>query len=161
LTCAFLIGGVASCADLGALVCQGDSCLDASGESAGDGGVPGVACGRDSLCDPQSQECCVATGGATTCTSRSACNGGTDIFCDDPRQCSGGGPCWICVNGDGFQGTSCNYQGDIVGQYHCDMTTALPLCHETSQCASGKTCKPFPVDGVDAGAGATWFSACQ
>lgn len=82
-------------------------------------------------------------------------------MCDDPRQCPGGAPCWICVNGQGFQGTSCNYQGDIVGQYHCDTTTALPLCHLTSQCAAGKTCEPLPVQGLDAGAGATWFSACQ
>jgi hypothetical protein len=151
--------GVASCANLGALVCQGDECQDASSESAGDGG--GIACGAGSVCDPRSQECCVASGGDTSCTGRSACTGGTDIACDDPRQCPSGGPCWICVNAQGFQGTSCDYQGDIVGQYHCDMTTALPLCHLTSQCAAGQTCKPLPVDGLDAGTGRAWFSACQ
>ena len=119
-----LVATASSCANLGALVCQGDACQDASNESAGDGGA--IACGAGAACDPQSQECCVASRGSTSCTSRSACSGGTDIACDDPRQCPGGGPCWICVNAQGFQGTSCNYQGDIVGQYHCDMSTALP-----------------------------------
>jgi hypothetical protein len=158
---ASLIAGGVSCANLGALVCQGDNCPDASNEFASDGGKPGIACGGDSVCDPRSQECCVATSGSTSCTSKSACNGGTDIVCDDPRQCPEGGPCWICVNAQGFQGTSCNYQGDIVRQYHCDMTMALPLCHLTSQCATGKTCEALSVDGLDAGAGANWFSACQ
>jgi hypothetical protein len=46
-------------------------------------------------------------------------------------------------------------------QDHCDVTTALPLCHSTSQCAAGKTCKPLPVDLLDTRAGATWFYACQ
>ena len=161
LTGAGLIAGVASCANLGALVCQGDDCVDASSESMGDGGEPGIACGAGSVCDPGSQECCVASGGSTSCTSPSACRQGTDIACDDPRQCPNGTTCWICVNAQGFQGTSCNYQGDIVGQYQCDMTTALPLCHLTSQCSEGRTCKPLPVDGLDAGAGKTWFSACQ
>jgi hypothetical protein len=156
-----LFAGVASCANLGALVCQGDGCLDASDEAAVYGGKPGIACGAGSACDPRSQECCVASGGSASCTSPSACRGGTDIACDDPGQCPGGGACWICVNDQGFQGTSCDYQGDIVGQYHCDMTTALALCHRTSQCGDGRTCKPLSVDGLDAGAGKTWFSACQ
>ena len=64
LTGAGLFAGVASCANLGALVCQGDDCLDASSESAGDGGEPGIACGAGSVCDPRSQECCVASGGS-------------------------------------------------------------------------------------------------
>jgi hypothetical protein len=156
-----LVAGVASCANLGALECQGDACLDASSASAGDGGEPAIACGGGSGCDPRSQECCVGTGGSARCTGPSACSGGTDLACDDPRQCASGGPCWICINGQGLQGTSCNYQGDIVGQYHCDMTTALALCHLTSQCSQGLTCKPLPVDGLDAGGGKTWFSACQ
>jgi hypothetical protein len=156
-----LVAGVYSCANLGALECQGDACLDASSASNGDGGEPGIACGAGPVCDPGSQECCLASDGTTSCTSPSACNGGTDIACDDPRQCAGGGPCWICVNAQGLQGTSCDYRGDIVGQYHCDTTTALPLCHLTSQCAAGLTCKPLPVEGLDAGAMGTWFSACQ
>jgi hypothetical protein len=159
LTGAGLVASAASCANLGALVCQGDECQDASSESAGDGGT--IACGAGSVCDPRSQECCVASGGSTSCTSRSGCSGGTDIACDDPRQCPGGGTCWICVNAQGFQGTSCNYQGDIVGQYHCDKTTALALCHLTSQCAAGLTCEPLPLDGLDAGTGRAWFSACK
>ena len=158
LTLAISIAGVASCANLGGLVCQGD-CLDAS--TAADGGVPDLFCGTSSSCDPRTQECCVASGGATGCTNRSACSGGTDIICDDPRQCPGGGPCWICISGQGFQGTSCNYQGDIVGLYHCDMTTALRLCHAASQCPAGKTCEPLVVDGLSASAGGAWFSACQ
>ena len=156
-TLAISIAGLASCADLGGLECQGD-CLDAS---AGDGSVPSLFCGANSLCDSRTQECCVATGGSTSCTNRSACSGGTDIVCDDPRQCSGGGSCWICISGQGFQGTSCNYQGDIVGLYHCDTTTALRLCHATSQCPAGKTCEPLAVEGLSASAGTTWFSACQ
>jgi hypothetical protein len=156
-----LVAGLASCANLGALECQGDGCVDASNASAGDGGEPAITCGAGAACDPRSQECCVASHGSTSCTSPSACSGGTDIACDDPRQCPSGATCWICVNAQGFQGTSCNYQGDIVGQYHCDMTTALALCHLASQCGAGQTCKPFPVDGLDAGATMTWFSACQ
>jgi len=148
----------ASCANLGALECQGDACQDAS---AGGGAAPGITCGGGSTCAAGAQECCVAGGGATSCTRTSTCNGGTDIVCDDPRQCPGGGPCWICITSQGFQGTSCNYQGDIVGQYHCDMTTALPLCRLSSQCAGGKTCAPLAVEGLDAGAGQTWFSACR
>jgi hypothetical protein len=106
-------------------------------------------------------ECCLAPGGATSCTSIFGCDGGSDIFCDDPSQCPDGGACWICVNSQGFQGTSCDYQGDIVNNDHCNASNAKQLCHSTSQCTGGATCQPFVVDGFDAGAGTTWFHACQ
>lgn len=160
LAVAGLVAGLGACANLGALECQGDACLDASSATTDDGGRPAIACGAASACDPGSQECCVASDGTTSCTRLAACGGGTDIACDDPRQCSGS-PCWICLNAQGLQGTSCDYQGDIVGQYHCDMSTALRLCHLTSQCPAGETCMPLPVEGLDAGAAGTWFSACQ
>jgi hypothetical protein len=60
------------------------------------------------------------------------------------------------VSSQGFQGTSCDYQGNIVGDWHCDMTSALPLCHTSSQCPSGKTCLPY-----DAGVSNLSFQACQ
>lgn len=163
LVAAILFGATASCANLGALLCQGDGCSDASADSsiaAGDGAAPGIGCGAAGTCGPPAQECCIEPGGAPACVGAQTCSGGSDVFCDDPRQCSGG-PCWICINSQGFQGTSCKYQGDIVGNWHCDMTTTMQLCHLTSQCPSGETCKPLPVEGLDAGAGETWFSACQ
>jgi hypothetical protein len=93
---------------------------------------------------------------------RSTCNGGSDIFCDNPSQCPDAGTCWICINDQGFQGTSCDYEGDIVGNWHCSQTNgAQPLCGSTSQCASGATCEPLAVDGLDAGSGKSWFSSCQ
>jgi hypothetical protein len=178
LAVAASVAVVAGCANLGALECQG-SCADASQEaagpeasaadageaespeaSAGDGGIPGILCAPGSDCTPSTQECCLGNSGSTSCTQLGGCGQGTDIECDDPGQCGTGGNCWICVTGQGLQGTSCNYQGDIVGQWGCNASNARQLCHSTSQCEAG-TCKPFPVMELDAGQGMTWMSACQ
>ncbi len=148
---------LAGCANLGELTCSG-ACSDASTEAGPttEGGAPEIACGDAGACDPTSQQCCIASNGSPGCVPISGCNGGSDLFCDDPRQCPNGGTCWVCVTTQGFQGTSCNYQGDIVGDWGCSASTALPLCHESSQCSGGKTCKPY-----DTGGGPTWLYACQ
>jgi hypothetical protein len=153
------------CPSLDALECHGSACADGSvgGDgAAGDTGSPsGIFCGGGSSCNPAIQECCVGASGSTTCITPSTCSGGTDIFCDDPSQCPNGGTCWICINAQGFQGTSCDYANDIVAVDHCSQTTAHALCHDSSQCEGGTTCKPLDVLGLDAGTGAAWFQACQ
>ncbi len=166
----------AGCPSLDALECHGVTCTDgsasdappaeagssSSSSSSSSGGASGIFCGAGQpTCTAPSHECCLnGAGTQTSCTTTSGCNG-SDIFCDDPSQCSDGGPCWICVNGQGFQGTSCDYQGDIVDNDHCNSSNALQLCHSSSQCQPGTTCRPLAVDGFDAGAGASWFQACQ
>ena len=165
LACAALAS--AGCPSLDALECHDAGCEDAGTTVDGPGPESAppsttIFCGGSARCTPATgQECCLATSGATSCVSTTMCGNGSDIFCDDPSQCPGGGTCWICVNGQGFQGTSCDYQSDIVNNDHCDQTTALPLCHSSSQCEGGDTCKPLFVQGFDAGAGASWFQACQ
>jgi hypothetical protein len=164
LTIAAICAALAStgCPSLDALECHGTGCTDAS---AADGATvqrdaSTIFCGASS-CAPPAYECCFENA-QTSCVSTDSCNGGSDIFCDDPSQCPDGGSCWICINGQGFQGTSCNYEGDIVGNWNCSKTNgALPLCHSTNQCSSGTTCRPLAVDGFDAGADESWFSACQ
>jgi hypothetical protein len=165
----------AGCPSLDALECHGAGCED--GSAAGDGaaaeGAGGdgsaaesgspqaqILCGGGAWCTPPHDECCLDQSGSTACTSINGCSG-SDIFCDDPSQCPGGGTCWICVNSQGFQGTSCDFDGDIVANDHCDLTNALALCHSSTQCEGGTTCQPFAVTGFDAGAGASWFRACQ
>jgi hypothetical protein len=162
----------AGCPSLDALECHGTSCADAAagdGTTGGDayalseaaaGPDAGIFCGPSEACVPPGNECCVTDDAGPSCTPVTGC-GGTDIFCDDPSQCPGGGTCWICINVQGFQGTSCDYQGDIVANDHCDPTTALPLCHSSSQCEGGTTCKPIDVPALDAGTGTSWFRACQ
>jgi hypothetical protein len=164
LACAAL--GSAGCPSLDALECQGAACTDgatAADGANGDGGPTGagIFCGGDPACTPGAQECCLRPDGTTSCVATGTCSNGSDIFCDDPSQCPGGGTCWICVNAQGFQGTSCDYPDDIVANDHCDQTTARALCHSSSQCEGGATCQPLPVQVLDAGAGATWFQACQ
>ncbi len=156
-----------ACANLGALVCDGAGCPDAAADAAtdaasdaatdgGNDGAPAIACGG-TACDPATQECCLNGGGTLSCVDRpNGCSNGTDIFCDDPAQCPGGGTCWVCARGGALLGTSCNYQADIVANDHCDMTTARALCHRDAQCSGGLTCQPF-----DAGAGAPALMACQ
>ncbi|HEY8041142.1 MAG TPA: hypothetical protein VIF15_15150 [Polyangiaceae bacterium] len=168
--------GAIGCASLSALECQGDACndgaavdsaADAIADAAGDattdaGAADGIFCGQGAFCPARSQECCLPGNGPPSCTTLSGCHLGTDIFCDDPSQCPGGGTCWICVNGQGFQGTSCDFAGDIVDADGCNQSNALALCHpSTSQCEGGTTCRPFAVAGFDAGADASWFYACQ
>jgi hypothetical protein len=154
---------LAGCADLGALD-SGDASAAGPEGSAGDGGAPGLFCPPGPACAAPTQECCLASNGTASCViaGSGACNLGSDIYCDDPGQCPHGGTCWICIDGtQGFQGTSCNYQGDIVGNWHCDMTTAMRLCHSTSQCPAGTACQPLAVPELDAGSGTTWLHACQ
>jgi hypothetical protein len=164
------------CPSLDALECHGASCDDAA--VPGEGGVADVAasdtgggeggashdrifCGAGAAtCVPPADECCLENSGGTACTSIFSCNG-SDVFCDDPSQCPDGGACWICVNSGGFQGTSCDYQGDIVNNDHCNASTAKQLCHSSGQCTGGTTCQPFDVAAFDAGTGDTWFHACQ
>ena len=158
----------AGCPSLDALECHGSACGDGAAADASQADSPAVdgADGNDgatiycgaSSCTPPGSECCLANG-QTSCVSLNGCNGGSDIFCDDPSQCPGGGTCWICITAGGFQGTSCNYQGDIVGNWHCDMTNALPLCHSPGQCGDAATCAPLAVAELDAGQ--SFFSACQ
>lgn len=166
-TAAVAVAGLAGagCPSLDALECHGAACADGL---ADDGGVVSesgathdrIFCGGDTTC-ARTEECCFAAAGGTSCTSTSGCGNGTDIFCDDPSQCPGGSACWICINGQGFQGTSCDYQGDIVGNDKCDQSNALVLCHSSSQCEGGTTCKPLGVPGLDPGDGSAWFTACQ
>jgi hypothetical protein len=162
--------GIAGCPSLDALECHGSACEDASAAADAPSDAPseasaaydaGVFCGPGvPTCTAGPDECCLDNSGQTSCTSVSSCTG-TDIFCDDPSQCPGGEPCWICVTSQGFQGTSCDFDGDIVGNDHCTHATALQLCHSSVQCTNGTTCKPLQVDPFDAGAGTTWFQACQ
>jgi len=157
------------CPGLDALECHGGACSDAAspGDASGDPGddgspsASGIFCGASGSCAAPVNECCYqGTTGTTTCNPTFQCNG-SDIFCDDPGQCPGGSTCWICITTQGFQGTSCDYQNDIVNNDHCNSSTAMALCHDSSQCEGGTTCKPLAVVGFDAGAGATWFHACQ
>ena len=159
------LAALAGCANLGALD-SGDASAAASADGSaadgGDGGTQGVFCPPDPPCAAPMQECCLASNGSTSCVTTGACAGGSDIYCDDPGQCGDGGTCWVCIDGkQGFQGTSCNYQGDIVGNWNCDMTNAMRLCHATSQCPQGTTCQPLAVPELDAGQGMVWLRACQ
>lgn len=160
--CLAALAVLGGCANLGALD-SGDASMTTSPDGlALDGGTPGVFCPPDTPCAAPMQECCLAANGSTSCVTTGACTGGSDIDCDDPGQCGDAGTCWICIDGaQGFQGTSCNYQGDIVGSWHCDMSTAMRLCHSSSQCPQGTSCRPLAVPELDAGQGTTWFHACQ
>ena len=153
---------LAGCPSLSALECQGAACLDAQGGAGGDGGgARGVACGAGVTCAAPQEECCTRFQAAPACVAALQCGGGTDLFCDDPSQC-GGAPCWLC-NAGGLQGTSCNYEGDIVQAYHCtNPKDVYRLCHSSSQCDAGSTCAPLAITppGVDGGSSG-WFSACQ
>jgi hypothetical protein len=165
LACAATVS-ITGCPSLDALECHGSACTDGStvaDGATGEAGSPtnGILCGGGTRCTPAAQECCFeGTSGTQSCAATFVCSG-SDIFCDDPSQCPGGGTCWICITTQGFQGTSCDYQNDIVHNDHCDQTTALALCHDSSQCEGGTTCKPLPVAAFDAGADASWFEACQ
>jgi hypothetical protein len=157
----------AGCGSLGNLdACYPDACDDAAADGTAVDGASseagsGIYCGSGTTCAAGTQECCFDyADGSTYCTTWGKCPA-SDIFCDDPSQCPGGGTCWICVNAEGFQGTSCDYDGDIVQNDRCNQSNARALCHSSSQCEGGTTCQPFPVDGFDAGAGDTWFHACQ
>lgn len=160
----------AGCPSLDALECHGGACDDAAavdgaasegGATEGGSSSGGIFCGAGAAtCKPPANECCFQPGGSTACTSLFGCTG-SDVFCDDPSQCTDGGACWICINAQGFQGTSCDYQGDIVNNDHCNASNAMQLCHSSDQCSGGTTCQPLDVAGFDAGGGATWFHACQ
>jgi len=163
--CLAVLGVLASCANLGALD-SGDASAAAEAStteaSTADGGTSGVFCPPDLPCAAPTQECCLASNGTTSCVATGSCNNGSDIYCDDPGQCADAGTCWICIDGaQGFQGTSCHYQSDIVALWHCDMSTAMRLCHSSSQCPGGTTCQPVAVPELDAGPDASWLSACQ
>ncbi len=170
--CLTAVGALAGCANLGALD-SGDASAAPTREasapetsapeaSTADGGTSGIFCPPDEPCAAPKQECCLASNGTTSCVGTGTCSNGTDIYCDDPGQCADGGTCWICIAGaQGFQGTSCNYQGDIVGNWHCDMSTATRLCHSSSQCPVGTTCQALAVPDLDAGPDATWLRACR
>ena len=164
LTAAALLAaaGVVGCPSLSALECQGASCADGGAAGGDGGGVRGIACGAGSSCAPPGQECCLAAQGAASCVVAQSCNGGSDIFCDDPSQCAGA-PCFLCNAGGTFQGTSCRYQEDIVQNYKCTSASDVyRLCHATSQCDAGTTCKPFPFSlPLPGGDGGSWFFACQ
>jgi hypothetical protein len=162
-----LAAATAGCPSLDALECHGGACGDAAAGTdgaSGDSGPSsgGIYCGAGGPCTPPTNECCFEyTTSSTSCKATFSCNG-SDIFCDDPSQCAGGSTCWICITTQGFQGTSCDYQNDIVKNDHCDQSTAKALCHDSSQCEGGTTCQPLPVLGFDAGAGGdSWFHACQ
>jgi hypothetical protein len=151
----------AGCPSLDALECHGSGCEDGSVASEAGSPSTGIFCGSGTSCTPATQQCCLLSSGATACVPTSSCAGGSDIFCDDPSQCPGGGTCWICINAQGFQGTSCDYANDIVRNDGCDQTTAMALCHTSSECEGGTTCKPLDVPVLDAGTGGSWFQACQ
>jgi hypothetical protein len=154
---------LAGCPSLSALECQGASCDDggtSGGGDAGPGGVRGLACGGGTTCQAPREECCISAQSVASCTTQ-GCNGGSDVYCDDPSQC-GGAPCWLC-NANGFQGTSCDFATDIVKNWGCSAGHEVyRLCHTSSQCDAGATCAPLPISvrGLDGG-GATWFMACQ
>src|ERR1700735_5432819 len=89
---------LAGCPSLSALECQGTACAEAGATGGGGaeaGGVTGVACGTGGVCHAPKEECCSPAEKPLTCVASLQCNGGSDIFCDDPSQC-GGAPCWLC-----------------------------------------------------------------
>jgi hypothetical protein len=154
---AALLGG---CPSLSALECQGGACVDAAPGGEPDGPARGIGCGGGTTCTAPAEECCAREQGTPACVTALQCGGGSDIFCDDPSQC-GGAPCWLC-NAGGFQGTSCNYEGDIVQAYHCtNPGDVYRLCHSTSQCDAGSTCAPLAIWPPGADAGLSWFYGCK
>ena len=164
LACAAVFLGVLAalegCPSLSALECQGAGCQDGGGGGEAAVGAGGIACGGGTTCRAPQEECCARLQGSPTCVPALSCNGGSDIFCDDPAQC-GGAPCWLCNRG-GFQGASCNYTSDIVQAYGCTNPQDIyRLCHSTSECDAGTTCVPLGIvpPGVDAGE--VWFYGCQ
>jgi hypothetical protein len=125
------------------------------GVSEGDGGgaTSGIRCAQGGpTCTAGPQECCYASDMSLSCISASkGCNDGTDIFCDEPSQCSGEACCITLQSpGDALLGTAC------MGS--CPSPQITLCAPSNGTCAGGLQCKPLTVA---APFGNDWFYGCQ
>lgn len=84
------LGGAGSGGDSGA----GGVPTGGTGGAPEGGAIPTVSCAGNGVCSPPGQYCCAAEWQKWQCVSAStACNGGTQIYCDGPEDCATGQVC--------------------------------------------------------------------
>jgi hypothetical protein len=127
-----------------------------SPEVDGGPGASGIRCAQGGpTCTPGTDECCESASSTLSCvtiTPQGACNnGGTDIFCDAPSQCTSGVCCIsLQAQGNDLLGTAC--------MTSCPSGQIALCARENGTCAGGLSCKPLTVG---APFGNDWFYGCQ
>jgi hypothetical protein len=112
----------------------GEGGTDAAIDAPAEGSSP-ITCGTMS-CDPTTQECCVAGGGAM-CTTIGQCTG-VNLPCTGSDNCPSGEVCCVSITG-GAPSSSCEATCGGGGG------PPIQLCNSNADCTMGRRCVHLPI----------------